>query len=62
MTQQETAPGPALSKKVKPVRVTTVGSEINLFFPSAAFPVFQCQLWVGLREATFSAFERVRLH
>lgn len=62
MTQQETAPGPALSKKVKPVRVTIVGSEISLFFPSAAFPVFQCRLWVGLREATFSAFERVRLH
>lgn len=40
MTQQETAPGPALSKKVKPVRVTIVGSEISLFFPSAAFPVF----------------------
>lgn len=52
MTQQETAPGPAPSKKIKPVRVTIVGSEISLF-PSAAFPVFQRQLWVGFEGSLY---------
>lgn len=49
MAQQDAAPGPALSRKSKPVRVTVVGSEISLFFPSAAFP----QLWVGFEGSLY---------
>ena len=53
MAQQDAAPGPALSRKSKPVRVTVVGSEISLFFPSAAFPLLPCQLWVGFEGSLY---------